>query len=91
MIGGVSPGTCWALDKYGIIKFWYIIASWWIFLYELYHDARIHKHQAHVLHYMVLIADTALQTDRRSWSSLRGVYFSLHHKHLVSDNSIKLE
>ena len=37
--------TCWASYKYGIIKFWYIVASCWIFLYELYYDARIHKHQ----------------------------------------------
>jgi hypothetical protein len=22
MMGGVSPGTCWASYKYGIIKFW---------------------------------------------------------------------
>jgi len=35
MMGGVSPDTCWALYKYGIIKFWYIVASCWIFLYEL--------------------------------------------------------
>jgi hypothetical protein len=27
MIGGVSPETCWASYKYGIIKFWYIVAS----------------------------------------------------------------
>jgi len=31
--------------KYGIIKFWYIVASCWIFLYQLYYDARIHEHQ----------------------------------------------
>jgi len=36
MMGGVSPETCWATYKYGIIKFWYIVASCWIFLYELY-------------------------------------------------------
>jgi hypothetical protein len=34
MIGGVSPETCWASDKYGMIRFWYIVASCWIFLYE---------------------------------------------------------
>jgi len=26
MRGGVSPETCWASYKYGIIKFWYIVA-----------------------------------------------------------------
>jgi hypothetical protein len=36
MMGGVSPETCWASYKYGIIKFWYILASCWIFLYEFY-------------------------------------------------------
>jgi len=25
MMGGVSPKTCWASCKYGIIKFWYIV------------------------------------------------------------------
>ena len=43
MIGDVSPETCWA--SYKIIQFWHIIASCWIFLYELYYDARIHEHQ----------------------------------------------
>ena len=36
MMGGVSPETCWASYKCGIIKFWYIVASCWIFLYEFY-------------------------------------------------------
>jgi len=45
IMGGVSPETCWASYKYGKIKFWYIVASCWIFLYELYYDARIHEHQ----------------------------------------------
>ena len=34
MMGGMSPETCRASYKYGIIKFWYIVASCWIFLYE---------------------------------------------------------
>jgi hypothetical protein len=45
MMGGVSPETCWVSYNYGIIKFWYIVASCWIFLYEFYYDARIHEHQ----------------------------------------------
>jgi len=36
MTGGVPSETCWASCKYGIIKFWYIVASCWIFLYDLY-------------------------------------------------------
>ena len=31
MMGGVSPETCWASYKYGIIKFWYIVASCSVF------------------------------------------------------------
>jgi hypothetical protein len=34
MMGGVSPKAFWASYKYGIIKFWYIVASCQIFLYE---------------------------------------------------------
>ena len=49
MMGGVSPETRWASYKYGIIKFLYVVASCWIFLYELYYDARIHKHQIKIL------------------------------------------
>jgi hypothetical protein len=45
MMGDVSPETCWASYKYGIIKFWYIVASCWIYLYELYYDAWIHERQ----------------------------------------------
>jgi hypothetical protein len=36
MMGGVSPETCWASYKYGIVKFWYSVASCWIFLHELF-------------------------------------------------------
>jgi len=46
MMGGVSPETCWASYKYGIMKFWYTVASCWIFLYELCYDAWIHEHEA---------------------------------------------
>ena len=53
MTDGVSPETCWASYKYGIIKFWYIVAFCWIFLYELYYDARIHEHQVfHVVSFL---------------------------------------
>jgi hypothetical protein len=34
IMGRVSPETCWASYKYGIIKFLYIVASCWIFHYE---------------------------------------------------------
>ena len=45
MMSGVSIEICWASYKYGIIKFWYIFASCWIFLYEFDYDARIHERQ----------------------------------------------
>jgi len=35
MMGGVSSETCWVSYKYGIIKFRYIVASCWSFIYEL--------------------------------------------------------
>ena len=31
MMGGMSPETCWASYKYGIIKFWYVVTSCCIF------------------------------------------------------------
>jgi hypothetical protein len=42
MMGAVSSETRWASYKYGVIKFWYTVASCWIFLYGLYYDERIH-------------------------------------------------
>jgi len=36
MMGGVSLEICWASYKYEIIKFWYIVAACWIFLFEFY-------------------------------------------------------
>jgi hypothetical protein len=46
MMDDVSPETCWASYKYKT-KFWWtgILLD---FLYELYYDARIHKHQVDV-------------------------------------------
>jgi len=38
MMGGVSPETCWASYKYGIIKFWYIFAC--LTLVDLQLDAQ---------------------------------------------------
>ena len=47
MLGGVSPETCWASYKYGIIKILIRCCILLDFLYELYYDARIHEHQVH--------------------------------------------
>jgi len=45
---------CWQtpftyLPFFGGGGFWYIVASCWIFLCELYYDARIHEHQLPIL------------------------------------------
>ena len=47
LMGGMSSETCWASYKCGIIKFWYIVASCWIFLYKFYYYARIHERQVY--------------------------------------------
>jgi hypothetical protein len=44
MMHGVSPETCWASHKYGIIKILIHCCVLLDFLYELYYDAQIHKH-----------------------------------------------
>jgi hypothetical protein len=45
-MSGVSLETCWAIKKHWNNKFYYTVASCWLFLYDLYCDARIHEHQA---------------------------------------------
>jgi len=42
MVGGVSPETCRASCKYEIIKFWYIVASCWIFLPSIMNCSMMH-------------------------------------------------
>jgi len=61
----VSPETCWASYKYGIITFWYIVASCWIFLCELYYDARIHERQVDIKPFMPMIQFCQMQTTYR--------------------------
>jgi len=45
MMSGVSLETCWAIRKHWNNKFYYTVASCWLFLYDLYYDARIHERQ----------------------------------------------
>jgi len=45
MMGGVSPETCWTIKKHWSNKFYYTVASYWLFLLILYYDALIHEHQ----------------------------------------------
>jgi len=40
------PETCWAIKKHWNNKFYYTVASYCFFLWDLYYDARIHDHQA---------------------------------------------
>jgi hypothetical protein len=47
MMRGVSLETCWAIDKHWNNKFYYTVTSCWLFLYDLYYDARIHEHQVY--------------------------------------------
>jgi len=47
MMSGVSLETCWAIKKHWNNKFYYTVASCWFFLWDLYYDARINKHQVY--------------------------------------------
>jgi len=55
MMGSVSPETCWASDKYGIIKFWYIFAYCWIFLYDLQTLSTPTAAQCYILYMLLTI------------------------------------
>jgi hypothetical protein len=47
IMSGVSLETCWAIKKHWNTKFYYTVASCWLFLYHFYYDARINKRQIH--------------------------------------------
>ena len=49
MMSVVSLETCWAIKKHWNNKFCYTVASCWLFLYDLYYDARIHEHHVYVI------------------------------------------
>jgi len=44
-MGGVSPKTCWAIKKHWNNKFYYMVASCWFFLWDLYYNAWVHEHR----------------------------------------------
>jgi len=67
MMGGVSPETCRSSYKYGIIKFWYIVAFCWTFLYELYYDAQIQEYQEFVVSLLPTCSFLVLSSDVRVW------------------------
>ena len=75
-MGGVSPGTCWAIKKQWNNEFYYTVASCWFFLWDLYYDARIHEHQKgtnvafrqkSVHSFGKTRRQTDGQTDRQTW------------------------
>jgi hypothetical protein len=45
MMFSVSLKTCWAIKKHRNNKFYYTVASCWLFLHDLYYDAWIHECQ----------------------------------------------
>jgi len=45
MMSGVSLETCRAIKKHWNNKLYYTETSCWLFLWDLYYDARIHEHQ----------------------------------------------
>jgi hypothetical protein len=49
MMGGVSPETCWASYKYGIIKIVIHCSILLNFRYELYYDGQSHEHHIYFL------------------------------------------
>jgi hypothetical protein len=49
MMSIVSLETCWAIKKHWYNKFYYTAASFWLFLRDLYYDARINEHQVYEL------------------------------------------
>jgi hypothetical protein len=63
MMSGVSPETGWAIRKHWYNKFYYTVASCWLFLCILYYDARIHEHQIYPI-----ICNTIFPTN--TWCEL---------------------
>ena len=52
MMSGVSLETFWAIKEHWNNKFHFTVASYWLFLYDLYYDARIHEHQFYVISFL---------------------------------------
>ena len=42
MMSGVSLETCWAIKKHWNNKFYYTVASCWLFLYDLHKNDNLH-------------------------------------------------
>ena len=45
MMSSVSLETFWAIKKHWNNKFYYTVSFCWLFLYDLYYDARMREHQ----------------------------------------------
>jgi len=70
MMGDVSPETCWAMKKHWNNKFYYTVASFWFFLWDLYYDARIHEHPGKIVN------NTPSKADNRH--IIKSTYHSLN-------------
>jgi hypothetical protein len=49
MTSGVSPETCWAIKKHLNNKFYYTVASYWFFLWDLHNSFK--RSSCHVVFY----------------------------------------
>jgi hypothetical protein len=68
-----KPETCWAAKKHWNNKFYYTVASCWLFLYNLYYDARNHEHQVHKNVYCL---------QKKKWYTNLWVPRGLKYRHL---------
>jgi hypothetical protein len=57
----VSPETCLAIKKQWNNKFYYMVVSCWLFLWDLNYDARIHEHQEHQIQVQVPVGNIRMQ------------------------------
>ena len=71
MMGGMSPEICWASYKYGIIQFWYIVASCWIFFmnFTMMHGSTVpdNVHQLHAQQHSTYEKPEAASAVLGSW------------------------
>ena len=72
------PTTFHVSYKYGIIKFWYIVTSCWIFLYEMYYDARIQEHQVYIASHRSMINIFAFCWYVNRWSEICWLIVKVH-------------
>jgi len=90
MMSGVSLETCWAIKKHWNNKFYYTVASYWLFLYDLYCDARMHGHQVETVYvkFFALESRSARNCGKLSpYRPSNHVFHLRRHLHNISNNS----